>query len=103
MDGDVRVAPGSSRLCWVAAGRRTPKVGVPYDVRYRLACDLCAGSVRRDLEALARSARVSLAARPQSAAAPVALPGLTTREHEILGVPRRWFNLCGDRQHPGDQ
>ena len=69
----------------MAAGQRKPEGRRALRRGYRLACELCAGSVRRDLEALARSARVSLAAGPQSAAAAVALPGLTTREHEILG------------------
>lgn len=53
--------------------------------RYQLACELQAGSVRRELEALAQSARVPLMSSPQSAVPPLALPGLTTREHEILG------------------
>jgi DNA-binding CsgD family transcriptional regulator len=62
-----------------AEGRRALRRG------YHLACELRAGSVRRDLEALARCARVSLADGSQSAVAPLALPGLTAREHEILG------------------
>jgi DNA-binding NarL/FixJ family response regulator len=41
--------------------------------------------VQRELEALARSARVSLASGLKATAAPLALPGLTAREHEILG------------------
>lgn len=58
-----------------AEGRRALRRG------YHLACELRAGSVRGEMEALARSARVSLASDPQSAVP----PGLTTREHEILG------------------
>jgi DNA-binding CsgD family transcriptional regulator len=52
---------------------------------YQLACELQAGSVRRELEALAQSARVPLASGPQATVVPLALPGLTAREHEILG------------------
>ena len=62
-----------------AEGRRALRRG------HHLACELRAGSVQRELKALARSGRVSLAYGPQSAVAPVALPGLTAREHELLG------------------
>ena len=51
-----------------AEGRRALRRG------YHLACELRAGSVQRELKALARSARVSLAYGPQSAVAPVACP-----------------------------
>jgi DNA-binding CsgD family transcriptional regulator len=52
---------------------------------YELACELAAAAVQRELEALARSARVPLASGPRATVVPSALPGLTTREHEILG------------------
>jgi Bacterial regulatory proteins, luxR family len=52
---------------------------------YELACELAAAAVQRELEALARSARVPLASGPRAMVVPSALPGLTTREHEILG------------------
>ena len=61
-----------------AEGRRALRRG------YELACELQAPAVQRELEALARSARVSLAPGQPSAVAPVGLPGLTAREHEIL-------------------
>jgi DNA-binding CsgD family transcriptional regulator len=51
---------------------------------YQLACELQAESTRRELEALARSARVSLASGVQSTGAPPTLPGVTAREREIL-------------------
>jgi DNA-binding NarL/FixJ family response regulator len=70
----------------LAAGRPTRAEGRRALQRgYQLACELQAGSARRELEALARSARVPLASDPLSTVAPSALPGLTTREHEILG------------------
>jgi DNA-binding CsgD family transcriptional regulator len=62
-----------------AEGRRALSRG------YELACELQAGSTRRELEDLARSARVPLASDPLPTVVPSALPGLTTREHEILG------------------
>jgi DNA-binding CsgD family transcriptional regulator len=62
-----------------AEGRRALRRG------YELACELQAGSTRRELEDLARSARVPLASDPLPTVAPSALPGLTNREHEILG------------------
>jgi DNA-binding CsgD family transcriptional regulator len=52
---------------------------------YELACELEAAALQRELEALARSARVPLASGPKVTVAPSALPGLTAREHEILG------------------
>ena len=52
---------------------------------YELACELQARSTQRELEALAQSARAPLASGPQSTVTPSALPGLTPREHEILG------------------
>jgi DNA-binding CsgD family transcriptional regulator len=70
----------------LAAGRPTRAEGRRALQRgYQLACELQAGSARRELEVLARSARVPLASDPLSTVAPSALPGLTTREHEILG------------------
>jgi DNA-binding CsgD family transcriptional regulator len=53
--------------------------------RYELACELRAAAVQRELETLARSARVPLVSGPKATVAPLALPGLTAREHEILG------------------
>jgi DNA-binding CsgD family transcriptional regulator len=61
-----------------AEGRRALRRG------YQLACELQAESTRRELEALARSARVSLASGLQSTGAAPTLPGLTAREREIL-------------------
>ena len=67
-------------------GRQTRAEGRRAVVRgYALACELQAAAVQRELEALARSARVPLASGPKARVAPLALPGLTAREHEILG------------------
>jgi DNA-binding NarL/FixJ family response regulator len=49
------------------------------------ACELQAAALQRDLEALARSARVPLAFGPKATVTPSAVPGLAAREHEILG------------------
>jgi DNA-binding CsgD family transcriptional regulator len=69
---------GGSRLTR-AEGRRALQRG------YQLACELQANSVRRELESLARSARVPVTSGPQSTGAALDWPGLTGREREILG------------------
>ena len=70
----------------LGGGRQTRAEGRRALLRgYELACELQAAAVQRELEALARSARVSLASGPKATVAPSALPGLTAREHEILG------------------
>jgi DNA-binding CsgD family transcriptional regulator len=70
----------------LGGGRQTRAEGRRAVLRgYELACELQATAVQRELEALARSARVSLASGPKATVAPSALPGLTAREHEILG------------------
>jgi DNA-binding CsgD family transcriptional regulator len=70
----------------LGGGRQTRAEGRRALVRgYELACGLQAAAVQRELEALARSARVPLASGPKATVAPLALPGLTAREHEILG------------------
>jgi DNA-binding CsgD family transcriptional regulator len=68
-------------------GERPTRAGGRRALRraYELAGELQARSTQRELQALAQSARVPLASDPPSSVAPVALPGLTTREHEILG------------------
>jgi DNA-binding CsgD family transcriptional regulator len=67
-------------------GRQTRAEGRRALLRgYELACELQAAAVQRELEALARSARVPLASGLKATVAPLALPGLTAREHEILG------------------
>jgi DNA-binding CsgD family transcriptional regulator len=70
----------------LGGGRQTRAEGRRALVRgYELACELEAAALQRELEALARSARVPLASGPKATVAPLALPGLTAREHEILG------------------
>jgi DNA-binding NarL/FixJ family response regulator len=70
----------------LGGGRQTRAEGRRALVRgYELACELQAAAVQRELEALARSARVPLASGPKATVAQLALPGLTAREHEILG------------------
>jgi DNA-binding CsgD family transcriptional regulator len=70
----------------LGGGRQTRAEGRRALVRgYELACELEATALQRELEALARSARVPLASGPKATVAPSALPGLTAREHEILG------------------
>ena len=70
----------------LGGGRQTRAEGRRALVRgYELASELRAAAVQRELEALARSARVPLASGPKAMVAPLALPGLTAREHEILG------------------
>jgi DNA-binding CsgD family transcriptional regulator len=70
----------------LGGGRHTRAEGRRALVRgYELACELRAAAVQRELEALARSARVPLASGPKATVAQLALPGLTAREHEILG------------------
>jgi DNA-binding CsgD family transcriptional regulator len=70
----------------LGGGRQTRAEGRRALVRgYELACELEAAALQRELEALARSARVPLASGPKATVAPSALPGLTAREHEILG------------------
>jgi DNA-binding CsgD family transcriptional regulator len=70
----------------LGGGRQTRAEGRRALVRgYELACELQAAAVQRELEALARSARVPLGSGPKATVAPSTLPGLTAREHEILG------------------
>ncbi len=70
----------------LGGGRQTRAEGRRALLRgYELACELQAVAVQRELEALARSARVPLASGLQASVVPFALPGLTAREHEILG------------------
>jgi hypothetical protein len=70
----------------LGGGRHTRAEGRRALVRgYELACELQAAAVQRELEALVRSARVPLASGPKAKVAQLALPGLTAREHEILG------------------
>jgi DNA-binding NarL/FixJ family response regulator len=58
---------------------------VPFSRGYQLACELQAGSIRRELEGPGPKCPLPLASGPQSTVAPTALPGLTAREREILG------------------
>ncbi len=70
----------------LGGGRQTRAEGRRALLRgHELACELQAAAVQRELEALARSARVPLASGLKATAAPLGLPGLTAREHEILG------------------
>ena len=70
----------------LGGGRQTRAEGRRALLRgYELACELHAAAVQRELEALARSARVPLTSDLKATVAPLALPGLTAREHEILG------------------
>jgi DNA-binding CsgD family transcriptional regulator len=70
----------------LGGGRQTRAEGRRALLRgHELACELQAAAAQRELEALARSARVSLASGLKATVAPLALPGLTAREHEILG------------------
>jgi DNA-binding CsgD family transcriptional regulator len=70
----------------LGGGRQTRAEGRRALLRgYELARKLQAAAVQRELEALVRSARVPLVSGLKARVAPLALPGLTAREHEILG------------------
>jgi DNA-binding CsgD family transcriptional regulator len=70
---------------WLAVGGERSRAGAALRAAHRIAADLGAELVRRDAEALARRARLSLAGEPEPAP-PAAEPplGLTPRELTVL-------------------
>jgi hypothetical protein len=88
----------------LGGGRQTRAEGRRALLRgYELACELQAAAVQRELEALARSARGVAGVWPEGHGRTVG-PSRTDRPRaRDSRLPRRWIDLCRDRQHARDQ